>query len=367
MTLKLNGVDAYLGLNAPVISTFPQSMAMWVSCDGANATNGDQYWINQSTAAVDRYIGAWTDSGRINRYTTQRNIGDGASAAKNTAPNLDATLRLVVAVFESTSKRTLYFGDNTGVSETTAKPDNLALHDRTTLGAIRYFNGGTYAFANGQIAEAHFYNAALTAADVAALVAKTVKPEDVKQADGITSAWVDGVTLESYRSDGQYASLTGSRTFVAAGGVTAGTATHPVNRNATINLVGTNCTQANTSSAGSVTVTPPVAGVVNLAGSNCAQSNACSTGAVSVTQATATVTSEAFYNWSKVLQANVTIPNVVVLRMDRSVALSLANQVTSGAGVLSITSASLVAGTNYMLATFNADGSARGFKKYTAA
>jgi len=137
---------------------------------------------------------------------------------------------------------------------------------------------------------------------------------------------------------------------------------------ATINLTGAACTQAATCSTGAVTVTPAVAGVVNLAGSSCTQAATCSTGAVAVTAATATITTEPFRNWSRQLQANLTIPHVVALRLsDRAPVLSLANQVTNSSGVLALTSSALVAGTDYMLATFSADGLIRGFKKYTAA
>lgn len=109
----------------------------------------------------------------------------------------------------------------------------------------------------------------------------------------------------------------------------------------TVNAIAANSTQSNTSGTGSATVTP--------AG-----------------QATATVTSKPLAAFGGLPLANTTIPNVVLLKLDRTVALSLANQVTNGSGQLVIPSTSLVSATDYMLAMFNADGTQRGLEKVTA-
>lgn len=136
---------------------------------------------------------------------------------------------------------------------------------------------------------------------------------------------------------------------------------------ATINLVGASCSQSATSSTGAATVTPAAGATINLTGANCAQAATSSTGAVTVTPAgSGLITSAELRDWTNTLQAGVTIPNVMVIGMDRTVILSLASQVTNGAGKLAITNAAIVPGTSYMLATFNADGSARGIKQYVA-
>lgn len=97
-----------------------------------------------------------------------------------------------------------------------------------------------------------------------------------------------------------------------------------------------------------------------------------STPALSITQSTsaatvATITSDVFTGpFGNALQ-NTTIENVVVMDLNRTVVLSMTSQVTNGAGRLVISSASLVAGTTYLLPEWNADGSAAGNKAYVAA
>lgn len=97
-----------------------------------------------------------------------------------------------------------------------------------------------------------------------------------------------------------------------------------------------------------------------------------STPALSITQSTsaatvATITSDVFTGPFGNALANTTIENVVVMALNRSVVLSMTSQVTNGAGRLVISSASLVAGTTYLLPEWNADGSACGNKAYVAA
>lgn len=136
---------------------------------------------------------------------------------------------------------------------------------------------------------------------------------------------------------------------------------------ATVNLAVANLSSANTLTTASVTVTPPVAGVVNLAAANMSSGATLATAAVGVVPVTGTLTSDIFKAWgSPAALAGITVPRVVALKLDGTVALNLAAQVTNGAGRIVLVSASLVAGTAYMLATWNADGSARGLKAYTA-
>jgi hypothetical protein len=80
-----------------------------------------------------------------------------------------------------------------------------------------------------------------------------------------------------------------------------------------------------------------------------------------------TITSDPFRNWTEVgLLAGEIIPNVLVIGFDRSVPVSLANQETNEEGRLVITDESIVTGEDYMLATFDEDGTNRGLKRYTA-
>jgi hypothetical protein len=109
---------------------------------------------------------------------------------------------------------------------------------------------------------------------------------------------------------------------------------------------------------------------VNETGAPSTQGNTSSTGAATVTPAGssgATVTSGPFKGFGGIAQAGLTVPNVMLIKLDRTVVVSRANQVTNGSGQLVITDPALVAGTDYMLATFDATGVFRGMKKFTAA
>ena len=67
-----------------------------------------------------------------------------------------------------------------------------------------------------------------------------------------------------------------------------------------------------------------------------------------------------FKNWTGTLLPGITVPNVVFLKLDRTLPLALANQVTAGDGVMTITNSALVTGTYYIMVSYNADGSAAG-------
>jgi hypothetical protein len=68
------------------------------------------------------------------------------------------------------------------------------------------------------------------------------------------------------------------------------------------------------------------------------------------------VDTQPFKNWSGTLLPGVTVPNVVFLKLDRTLPLALINQVTAGDGVMTITNAALVTGTYYVMVSFDAAG-----------
>lgn len=139
---------------------------------------------------------------------------------------------------------------------------------------------------------------------------------------------------------------------------------------ATINTIGANLSQGCTVTGGAITITPP--GTMNANGANLSQGATVTAGAVTVTPAAGTVLSDEFRNYSNILQTGVTVPYTTFLSMTGTHVLTLASQVTNGAGKLSISNAALAIGTSYMMATFdpadsNPDTMKRGFKKVTAA
>jgi hypothetical protein len=74
-----------------------------------------------------------------------------------------------------------------------------------------------------------------------------------------------------------------------------------------------------------------------------------------------------FKNWTGTLLPGVTVPNVVFLRLDRTTALALASQTTAGDAVMTVENAALVAGTSYVMVTYNADGTTAGAQLVVAA
>lgn len=92
------------------------------------------------------------------------------------------------------------------------------------------------------------------------------------------------------------------------------------------------------------------------------------TGSVGVSNATGVLTTSPVVNASNVVQADVTIPKVSILRVsDMSLLVNFTNQTTNGAGVLSVTHASLLPGTLCLVVTCNSDGTAFGCQPYTVA
>lgn len=113
----------------------------------------------------------------------------------------------------------------------------------------------------------------------------------------------------------------------------------------------------------------PVVSTVNEIGANASQGSTSSTGTATVAPAGssgATAKTKPLAPFGGAAQIGVTVQNVVIMKLDRSIVLSLANQVTDGTGCLSVSNAALVAGTVYLVSYWNADGSLRGIAKVTA-
>ncbi len=275
MALKLNGSTGYLEYPDKIVTGFPFSMMMWVSTDSGGA---GQFWLAQSQSNADRYAAAWLDANGSTKYANYRNPGSGDSATKTSSPIPSSTMRLAVVVFASTTSRTIYFGDNTTQAVSTASvTDSTSNHDRVTVGAWHYNGNSPSLFTNGNVAEAHFFNVALTSTDVGNLLADSVKPEAI-------TGWVDGWTFKDYSAGGTYTSLGGTRTMTAVGGVSTSTATpsHPISRNVDVTITGIVGNAVATGSTATVTNNPGVT-VVGIVG------NAVAAGSTASIQSAVTV------------------------------------------------------------------------------
>lgn len=83
----------------------------------------------------------------------------------------------------------------------------------------------------------------------------------------------------------------------------------------------------------------------------------------------AAITTGPFKNNTGTLLTSLTVPNVLVIRLStKAIVLTLTNQVThASTAVLSIANAALVAGVDYLVASFDDDGNPAGIELYTAA
>lgn len=106
---------------------------------------------------------------------------------------------------------------------------------------------------------------------------------------------------------------------------------------------------------------------VNVTNSNGTTASAAAS--LTVTLVTATITTDAWRDpVSSSLLATTTIPHLMVINPStRAVILSLAGQTTAADGTMVISSASLTAGTTYLVVGFNSTGAQRGAKAFVAA
>lgn len=101
---------------------------------------------------------------------------------------------------------------------------------------------------------------------------------------------------------------------------------------------------------------------------SCSLGSASASGYTATIVESATITTDVFKNNTGTVLASTSIPKVVAIKLsDLTLVASWTNQTTNGSGVLEVGNTSLVAATDYLLVTSNADGSAVGVKKYTAA
>ena len=89
---------------------------------------------------------------------------------------------------------------------------------------------------------------------------------------------------------------------------------------------------------------------------------------VNLPAVTATIVTDPVKDYTGAVLANTSIDHVTFIRLSNgAAALTLSDQVTSGTGTLTLSSASLVAGVTYLVLLYSADDVQRGVKAYTAA
>jgi len=291
MPVLFNGTTGYLTHSAKIISGYPFSIICW----GTRASSSTaQAWISQSQTAGDRYVAGVHAASSETKQALLKEPGSSRGVNKGTTPNTSSTtLQLMAVVFTSTTSRTVYFGDGTSATDTASVADGITNHNLSMIGARQYNSLAVEFFANGSLAEAHWFNSALTSTNITDMIADTVKPEAV-------SGWVDGWILKDYQAGGTYTSIGGTRTMTAVGGVSASSATHPIARaaNVTINATVGNATADGalaTITNGQVTISCTVGNAAangSTAGIIVPQTIACTTGNATASGSTASISNK---------------------------------------------------------------------------
>jgi hypothetical protein len=333
MSLLLNGSTGYLEFPGRIINALPGTIVVFTS---ANSTGASQMWAVQQQSNADRYIAAWLAANGTTKYGAHRIPGGGDSATRTAAPDpVAGSLQIAAAVFSSTTSRTMYYGSNAGTSSSFSVVDDIVNHDRVTVGAWRYNGGAAGLFTSGEVAEAHFYNVALTAADVENIRTGAVLPESV-------AGWVDGWTLQNFNAGGTYTSIGGSRTLTAVGGVSAGIRSHPITRTSPGAFAGA-ITLDGVSLAGSFqgVAAGAFSGAIALDGVTLSGSFGAASG---------TLTSEPLRTNNGTLLASTALAFVCVYDDTTGALITRKTSLTTnGSGVFTVTDPAIVAGTTYRI------------------
>lgn len=222
--LLFDGIDDYLEHMAGAICTsYPYTMIVLVAHTFENS-GAEQVVICQGSTTADAFhTGGFVDATEI-KYATDRSAANGTVRAdKSTAPDLSATVpQWLIVHFASASDRRVAFGSSTFVTETTAMTSSIGTLNRCLVGAARR-SAGLLQFGEGSFGEAWWINGLPSTAQLDELIAGTRLPENL-------TGVVDGVYLNVFEASGNYLSHTGTRTFVASGGVSASSITHPISR-----------------------------------------------------------------------------------------------------------------------------------------
>ncbi len=330
MSVAFNGSNSKLQLNATLSISYPFSAFCWVKCDSTTLSQM-VFGVGQDGTPDDAlYLFAdGAGTGKMAAFAR-----DNGSNAANSTTSLSTSWTPALAVFASATSRTIYYGAGAAVSQTSSISPTFASINRITAGCR---NNDTLHF-DGDLAHLTLWSAALTQANFDSLAAGAV-PSSVA-AGSLYDYWeLAAATATHTGANGRV--LTASNT-------TTGATDPPVGGGA---LSGNAALSPITASGGFLSLASSLTGNATLAAIIASGSLGVAPGVVLVPE---------LRNWGGSLQAGVTIPVVTVCRLDTGAqVLTLTNQVTSGAGNLTITNASLSAGVAYMVIGWNADGSQR--------
>ena len=330
MPIQLSGTQSLTHAGKVMPDGFPRWML--VAYANAGSTANTFSLASQILGGENFHAIRMTNFGEIKSATHRNPTGVSVFAAKTGTPHPNSSaLQWAVAVWTSLSSRTIYFGDNTGVTDTNSSgvTDVTASQTEVCIGALQ----GVFDPVTGHLAEAHFGGGtALSSTDVGDLIAGTKKPEELP-------GWVDGWQL---KTTSDLTSMGGSRSLTVTGTLSNSGLAHPVTRstpsvftgNITLDAVGTSGTFQGVAAgafAGAITLDD-----VGVTGSFGASSG--------------TLTSEPLRTNNGTLLASTALAHVAIYN-DTTGALVLRRTSisTDGAGVFTITDPAIVAGTTYRI------------------
>lgn len=148
------------------LAAVPMTMACWFNSDSQTTEQGLMFSGDASSATEYQWLvldGQAND--KVNILTRTGTTAAAASTGAYTA----GTWHHAGAVVAGNASRIAYIDGVAGTENTTSKP--AVTLDRTGIGALTRSTGGAAAFFDGRIAEATWWNVALTPAEMAILAA----------------------------------------------------------------------------------------------------------------------------------------------------------------------------------------------------
>jgi hypothetical protein len=344
MPLNLSGAVLTADLGSSL--TYPITLFGWVRLTlsgnrvftlGASGVNGNAVALLTAEANASAFFGNKTS------------WGSGGYAFPNGASTFFGSSLVPVMVIAASNTDFAILTSNDSGAGNPSNPNTGELNGQ-------YFSIGS---TSGSYAEVAVWNSALTYGNWVSLAGgaapETISPGTLVDCWDLNPSGSAGSAAPS-----SFVGRLNARTLAQSGGTaTVSSYTHPVTRASSPTLTGTSILD-NMAPTGSMSMEPPR----SLSGSVLLDEMLAS-GTLGLQPGT--ITSQPFKNWSGTVQAGVTIPKVAFVRISNMVTdLVLSNQVTNGAGVLSITSGSLSPGVSYLLVTCDAAGTAFGAEPYTA-
>lgn len=169
LAYSFDGVNDYLDIPFGLFpGAYPFSISLWFNVPNLTSSF---YLFAIADIATDNALIAIAAAGGISGDPVIAQVGDeiGSSFAQSTSGYSANTWQHVVAVFTSTTSRTVYLNGGNSATNTTSRTPNLASLDNIAVGALRR---ASPLFAQCLVDDIVFYPIALNASQVANLASQ---------------------------------------------------------------------------------------------------------------------------------------------------------------------------------------------------